>query len=169
MEGMARGAPSPTDQQVIRELSGREVVVTASQSEGWRRAGLLPRHRRRGLGRGRGSVVDTVDPVAVESAAALARHLRQGRDRRPAELEWFAEAGLPVRPGAAPGPEPPIGAVREALVRVLERSVSQRLVAFARSVAGTGEEGQDALHEVAGRLMKPYHGAANRTEGSWRC
>ncbi|GGT02639.1 hypothetical protein GCM10010206_76560 [Streptomyces cinerochromogenes] len=135
--------------------------MTASQLEGWRRAGLLPRHRRRGLGRGRGSVVDTVDRVVVESAAALARHLRQGRDRRLAVLEWFAEAGLPVRPGAAPVPEPPIGAVRDALVWVLERSVSQRLVAFARSVAGAGEEGQDALYEVAGRLMKPYRGAAN--------
>ncbi|MFF9186422.1 hypothetical protein [Streptomyces misionensis] len=158
---MARGAPSPANQQVIRELAARGQVVAASQLESWRRAGLLPRHRRRGLGRGRGSVVDTVDPVVVESAAALARHLRQGRNRRLAVLEWFAEAGLPVRPGAARVPEPPIGAVREAVVWVLERSVSQRLVAFARSVAGAGEEGQDALYEVAGRLMKPYRGAAN--------
>ncbi|WOI60908.1 hypothetical protein [Streptomyces fradiae] len=61
--GMARGAPSPADLRVIRELVAREVVVTASQLESWRRAGLLPRHRRRGLGRGRGSVVDAVDPV----------------------------------------------------------------------------------------------------------
>ncbi|WP_326756868.1 hypothetical protein OH738_40170 [Streptomyces hirsutus] len=158
---MARGAPSPADLQVIRELAAREVAVTASQLESWRRAGLLPRHRRRGLGRGQGSVVDAVDPVVVESAAALARHLRQGRDRRLAVLEWFAEAGMGVRPGAVQVPEPPIGAVRQALVWVLERSVSHRLVEFARGAAGTGEEGQDALYATAGRLVAPRRGAAN--------
>ncbi|MDX3213879.1 hypothetical protein PV421_48000, partial [Streptomyces scabiei] len=51
---MARGAPSPADLQVIRELAARGAMVTTSQLESWRRAGLLPRHRRRGLGRGRG-------------------------------------------------------------------------------------------------------------------
>lgn len=161
MVGMARGAPSPADLQVVRELAARELVVTVSQLESWRRARLLPRHRRRGLGRGRGAVVDAVDPVVVESAAALARHLRQGRDRRLAVLEWFVEAGMGVRPGAVQVPEPPIGAVRQALVWVLERSVSQRLVEFARSGAGAGEEGQDALYAVAGRLMGSYRGAAN--------
>lgn len=58
-------------------------------------------------------------------------------------------------------PEPPIGAVRQALVWVLERSVSQRLVEFARSAAGAGEEGQDALYAVAGRLLGPYRAAAD--------
>lgn len=160
---MARGAPSPADQQVIAELAARGVVVTASQLEGWRRAGLLPGHRRRGLGRGRGSVVDAVDPAVVESAVALARHLRQGRDRRLAVLEWFAEAGMPVPPGAARVPEPPMSIVREALVWVVERSVSQRLVDAARSAAGAGEEGQDALYESAGRLLaaRPYRGMAH--------
>ncbi|MEV8346422.1 hypothetical protein ACFRKD_08455 [Streptomyces niveus] len=160
---MARGAPSPADLQVIRELAARGVVVTVSQLESWRRAGLLPRHRRRGLGRGRGTVVEAVDPVVVERAAALARHLRQGRDRRLAVLDWFAEAGMAVRPGAVQVPEPPIGAVRQALVWVLERSVSHRLVEFARSAAGTGEEGQDALYANAGRLVAPRRGAANPT------
>ncbi|MDX3151680.1 hypothetical protein PV413_30140 [Streptomyces scabiei] len=42
---MARGTASPADQQVISELSAREVVVTAGQLESWRRAGLLPRSR----------------------------------------------------------------------------------------------------------------------------
>ncbi|MDX2571427.1 hypothetical protein QBA57_41605 [Streptomyces scabiei] len=159
---MARGTASPADQQVISELSAREVVVTAGQLESWRRAGLLPRHRRRGLGRGRGTVVDGVDPVVVESAAALARHLRQGRDRRLAVLDWFAEAGMPAQPGVMAVPEPPIGAVRQALVWALEKSVSHRLVELARSAAGTGEEGQDALYAAAGQLAaRPRRGAAN--------
>ncbi|QDN54005.1 hypothetical protein [Streptomyces sp. S1D4-20] len=146
---------------MIRELAARKVVVTANQLESWRRAGVLPRHQRRGLGRGRGTVVDVVDPVVVESAAALARHLRQGRDRRLAVLEWFAEAGMAVRPEAVQVPEPPVGAVRQALVWVLERSVSQRLVQLARSAAGAGEEGQDALYAAAGQLVAPRRGAAN--------
>lgn len=147
---------------MIHALAGRDLTVTASQLESWRRTGLLPRHRRRGLGQGRGSVVDAVDPLVVESAAALARHLRQGRDRRLAVLEWFAEAGMPpASPGAAPVPEPPVAAVREALVWALQRSASQRLVEFARSAAGAGEEGQDALYAAAGRLMGSYRGAVN--------
>ncbi|UFQ99823.1 hypothetical protein KBP30_00600 [Streptomyces sp. Go40/10] len=74
---MPRGAPSPADQQVICELASRDLVVTASQLEGWRWAGLLPRHRRRGLGRGRGSVVDAVDPVVVESTGTPASAVRR--------------------------------------------------------------------------------------------
>lgn len=163
MVGMARGAPSPADLQVVRELAARGVTVTASQLESWRRAGLLPRHRRRGLGRGRGSVVDVVDPVMVESAAVLARHLRQGRDRRLAVLEWFAEAGVAAQPGAVRVPEPPLAAVREAVVWVLRGTVSHRLLELARGTAGAGEEAADALYEAAGRLIatRPYRGSAD--------
>lgn len=163
MVGMARGAPSPADLQVVRELASRGVMVTASQLESWRRAGLLPRHRRRGLGRGRGSVVDVVDPVVVESAAVLARRLRQGRDRRLAVLEWFAEAGGAAQPGAVRVPEPPLAAVREAVVWVLRGTVSHRMLELARGAAGTGEEAADALYEVADRLLatRPYRGSAD--------
>jgi hypothetical protein len=163
MVGMAREAPSPADLQVVRELAARGVTVTTSQLESWRRAGLLPRHRRRGLGRGQGSVVDAVDPVVVESAAVLARHLRQGRDRRLAVLEWFAEAGAAAQPGTVRVPEPPLAAVREAVVWVLRGTVSHRLLELARGAAGAGEEAADALYEVAGRLLAahPYRGSAD--------
>ncbi|WP_051779846.1 hypothetical protein, partial [Streptomyces sp. NRRL S-241] len=112
---------------------------------------------------GRGSVVDVVDPVVVESAAVLARHLRQGRDRRLAVLEWFAEAGVPALSGAVRVPEPPLAAVREAVVWVLRRTVSHRLLELARGAAGAGEEAADALYEVAGRLLatRPYRGSAD--------
>ncbi|MEV6133839.1 hypothetical protein AB0M05_44770 [Streptomyces violaceusniger] len=160
---MARGASSPADLQVIRELAARGLVVTASQLESWRRAGLLPRHRRRGLGRGRGSVVDVVDQVVMESAAVLARHLRQGRDRRLTVLEWFDEAGVAAQPGRVQVPEPPLAAVREAVVWVLRGTMSHRLLEVARGAAGAGEEAADALYEVAGRLIaaRPYRGSAN--------
>lgn len=137
--------------------------MTVSQLESWRRIGLLPRHRRRGLGRGRGSVVDEVDPAVVAGAAALARHLGQGRDRRLAVLAWFAEAGTPQPPGAETVPEPPMGAVRQALEWALRGSVSHRLLDAARSAAEQGEEGMDAFYTAAGRLIAahPHRGAAH--------
>ncbi|MFF3768570.1 hypothetical protein ACFYYR_31460 [Streptomyces sp. NPDC001922] len=108
-------------------------------------------------------MVDVVDPVVVESAAVLARHLRQGRDRRLTVLEWFAEAGAPALPGAVRVPEPPLTAVREAVVWVLRGTVSHRLLELARGAAGAGEEAADALYEVADRLLatRPYRGSAD--------
>ncbi|MFG2683969.1 hypothetical protein [Streptomyces sp. NPDC048392] len=107
--------------------------------------------------------MDAVDPVVVESAAVLARHLRQGRDRRLAVLEWFAEAGAAAQPGTVRVPEPPLAAVREAVVWVLRGTVSHRLLELARGAAGAGEEAADALYEVAGRLLAahPYRGSAD--------
>ncbi|MFF7105208.1 hypothetical protein ACFY9X_34015 [Streptomyces nigra] len=108
-------------------------------------------------------MVDVVDPVVVESAAVLARHLRQGRDRRLAVLEWFAETGVAAQPGAVRVPEPPLAAVREAVVWVMRSTVSHRLLELARGAAGAGEEAADALYEVAGRLLatRPYRGSAD--------
>ncbi|MGX6738954.1 hypothetical protein [Streptomyces peucetius] len=107
--------------------------------------------------------MDVVDPVVVESAAVLARHLRQGRDRRLAVLEWFAEAGAAAPPGAVQVPEPPLAAVREAVVWVLRGTMSYRLLEVARGAAGAGEEAADALYDVAGRLLaaRPYRGSAD--------
>ncbi|MFF8931474.1 hypothetical protein ACF1AO_29880 [Streptomyces longwoodensis] len=62
---------------------------------------------------------------------------------------------------SVPVPEPPAAAVREALVWVVQRSASQRLVEFARSEAGASEEGQDPLYAAAGRLLGRYRGAAH--------
>ncbi len=98
-------------------------------------------------------------------------------------LAWFAEAGTPpVRPGTARVPEPPVAAVREPLVWALQRSASQRLVEFARSVAGAGEEGQDAWYAAAAYrdgLVPAGRGPAASTghpspgtgqrPGHWRC
>lgn len=141
------------------------MVVSALRLESWRRAGLLPRHRRRGLGRGRGSVVDALDPVVVESAAALGLHARQGRDSRLAVLNWFAEAGRPRLPGSAEAvvPEPPAAAVREAVLWALRRSASMRLLEVARRAAGAGEQGQDALYAAVGEMLaeRPYRGAVH--------
>ncbi|MFB6828440.1 hypothetical protein [Streptomyces hydrogenans] len=112
--------------------------------------------------------MEAVDPVVVETAAALARHLRQGRNRRLAVLDWFAEAGMPLLSGSAVVPEPPAGAVCDALAWVLAGSVSQQLLEVARGAAGAGEEGQDALYAVAGRMLaarpfrRPVHPAVMR-------
>ena len=102
---MARTGPSAADRQLISQLAARDLSVSAAQLERWRHAGLLPRNSRYGCGRGRGSESEA-SPEAVEIAAALSRHARQGRDLRLAVIDWFADAGLPATPGEPPVPEP---------------------------------------------------------------
>ncbi|MGW5276913.1 hypothetical protein ACWEQP_31110 [Streptomyces sp. NPDC004044] len=124
---MARGEPSPADVELIGRLAALGITVSAAQLERWRGLGLLPRHARAWLGRGRGSVsVLAEETVAV--AAVLGRHARSGRDVRWTVIAWYAEAGRPVLPGQLAVPEPPWPAVREALVWAMRRSMAQRLV-----------------------------------------
>ncbi|MGV9503911.1 hypothetical protein ACWDQ0_37195 [Streptomyces sp. NPDC003642] len=149
---MARGEPSPADVELIGRLAALDVVVSAAQLERWRGLGLLPRHARVWLGRGRGSVsVLAEETVAV--AAVLGRHARPGRDVRWTVIAWYAEAGRPVLPGQLAVPEPPWPAVREALVWAMRRSTAQRLVMAACAAARGGEEEQDAFHAEAGRVV----------------
>ncbi|MEW2493757.1 hypothetical protein AB0942_09440 [Streptomyces nodosus] len=153
---MARGGPSPADQELIERLAALGVHVSAAQLERWRGAGLLPGHARAWLGRGRGSVsVLAEETVAI--AAALGRHARAGRDVRWTVIAWYAEAGRPVLPGQLAVPEPPWLAVREALVWAMRRSTAQRLVVAARTAAAAGEAGQDAFYTEAGRAVGRGH------------
>lgn len=144
--------PGGADRELIGRLAALGVVVSGAQLERWRAAGLLPRHGRRWLGRGRGSVsVLAEETVAV--AAALGRHARPGRDLRWTVIAWYAGAGLPAAPGELAVPEPPWPAVREALVWAMSRSHAQRLVVQARTAGGGGEEAQDAFYAEAGRVV----------------
>lgn len=138
--------------ELIGRLAALDVVVSAAQLERWRGLGLLPRHARAWLGRGRGSVsVLAEETVAV--AAALGRHARAGRDVRWTVIAWYAEAGRPVPPGQLAVPEPPWPAVREALAWAMRRSTAQRLVMAGRAAARGGEEEQDAFYAQAGRVV----------------
>ncbi|WGD45139.1 hypothetical protein [Streptomyces cathayae] len=62
--------------------------MSVYQLERWRAAGYLPRHPRRGLGRGRGTRAELL-PATVERAELLARSARQGR-----ALETVLTTGL---------------------------------------------------------------------------
>ncbi|MFJ6686701.1 hypothetical protein [Streptomyces werraensis] len=153
---MARREPSPADGELIGRLAALGITVSAAQLERWRGLGLLPRHARTWLGRGRGSVsVLAEETVAV--AAALGRHARSGRDVRWTVIAWYAEAGRPALPGELEVPEPPWPAVREALVWAMRRSTAQRLVMAARTAARGGEEEQDAFYTEAGRVVGCGH------------
>jgi hypothetical protein len=124
---MPRGGPGAADRELIGQLAARGLVVSVAQLERWRRAGLLPRHARDWPGRGRGSV-SRLDPETVEIAAALARHVRQGRDLRLAVLGWFAEAGLSEVLDTVV-PEPPEQAVLDTLEWVIAASPWYQLFA----------------------------------------
>ncbi|MBJ6636736.1 hypothetical protein [Streptomyces sp. I5] len=153
---MARGEPSAADVELIGRLAALDVVVSAAQLERWRGLGLLPRHARVWLGRGRGSV-SVLAEETVAAAAVLGRHARAGRDVRWTVIAWYAEAGRPVLPGQLAVPEPPWPAVREALVWAMRRSTAQRLVESARTAARGSEEEQDAFYTEAGRVVGRGH------------
>jgi len=142
---MTRGGPGAADRELLAQLADQDLQVSLAQLERWRRAGLLPRHERHGLGRGRGSV-SVLHPATVGIAAVLARHARQGRDLRWAVLAWFAEAGL-----TPTTPEPPDAALHAAVVWAIEASPLQRLLLKARTART--EHLQDAFYDAADRTM----------------
>jgi hypothetical protein len=91
-------ATVPTQQsrcRALRSLTEQGLHVTPFQLERWRAAGLLPRNRRRGLGRGRGSVSE-LDETAVVSASAIARLARQGRRLAGSHVVERFAVGLPT-------------------------------------------------------------------------
>ncbi|MEV6734779.1 MULTISPECIES: hypothetical protein [unclassified Streptomyces] len=128
---MTRDETSPADQELLGLLHDRDLAVSAAQLERWRRAGLLPRHARKALGRGRGSI-SVLDPRTVEIADALTRSSGQGKDLRATVLAWYMRAGAPGSHSRQPVPEPPFAAVRDALVWALRGSPVQRLIEQAR-------------------------------------
>lgn len=75
---MPRSQPSQADSALLAALAEQSLQVSPYQLERWRAAGLLPRNRRRGLGRGHGST-SKLDETAVVCASALARIARQGQ------------------------------------------------------------------------------------------
>ncbi|MET9880386.1 hypothetical protein ABZZ36_38140 [Actinacidiphila glaucinigra] len=142
---MARNGPGPADRELIATLAEQDLRVSVAQLERWRGAGLLPRHERRWLGRGRGSVA-VLAPATVRIAAVLARHARQGRDLRWAVLDWFAEAGRDPDM-----PEPPDHAVCQAVPWAAQASPAQRLLRQARDART--EHLQDAFYTAAGATV----------------
>ncbi|MFJ5548567.1 hypothetical protein [Streptomyces sp. NPDC093225] len=128
---MTRDETSPADRELLGLLHDRDLAVSATQLERWRRAGLLPRHVRKALGRGRGSTA-VLDPSTVEIADVLTRCSGQGKDLRGTVLAWYMRAGTPGAHSRQRVPEPPFDPVRDALVWALRRSPVQRLIEQAR-------------------------------------
>ena len=154
---MARSADSAADRELTARLAARGLTGSAARYERWRRAGLLPRHERRGAGRGRGSV-SALDPATVEIAAALARHAVQGRDLRAVVVAWFFEAGRPALPGQPAVPEPPDAAVAEALAWAVRTGPDYRMLQRARS--SVTEAQKDDFYAIAAGQTRRGAGAA---------
>ncbi|MGP3636858.1 hypothetical protein ACTU45_26470 [Streptomyces sp. 24-1644] len=147
---MTRTNASPADQELLALLNARGLAVSAPQLERWRRVGLLPRHARQALGRGRGSK-SVLEPCTVEIADVLARSSGQGKDLRATLLIWYMRAGTPAVHSREPVPEPPFEAVRDALVWALRRSPVQRLIEQARKARDDVDT--DTLYADADRLL----------------
>ncbi|MFD4998548.1 hypothetical protein [Streptomyces buecherae] len=78
------------DQQLIEHARRHGFVVSVKQLVLWRRAGLLPEHTKRALGRGRGSA-SVPDDEAFGLVVALARLSRRGARPSHLALALFSE------------------------------------------------------------------------------
>ncbi|MER5967817.1 hypothetical protein [Streptomyces sp. NPDC002057] len=141
---------SPADQELLRLLHDRDLTTSAAQLERWRRAGLLPRHARKALGRGRGSS-SVLHPRTVECADVLTRCSGQGKNLRTTVLTWYMRAGTPGAHSLQPVPEPPFEPVRDALVWALRRSPVHRLIDQARRARTDADA--DALYADAEKYL----------------
>jgi hypothetical protein len=123
---------------LIAALADRGLRASPYQLERWRAGGLLPRNRRRALGRGLGSSSD-LDEAALVIATGLAGQARQGR-RLPGGhvIERFAR-----------GQHLDAARVRTAFGAQLDR-VARKLAVG----AGGGDEGWQARHDAAGRAAR---------------
>jgi hypothetical protein len=153
-----RGSDSAADRELTARLAARGLTGSSTRYERWRRAGLLPRHERRGAGRGRGSI-SALASATVEIAAVLARHAVQGRDLRAAVVAWFFEAGRPTLPGQSTVPEPPDAAVAGALAWAVHADPGYRILQRARSAVTEAQK--DAFYAIAVERARRGPDAAN--------
>jgi len=143
---MSRSQPSRADVALLAALASQGLHASPYQLERWRAAGLLPRNRRRGLGRGRGSASE-LDETAVASASVLARLARQGRRLVGSHvIERFA-VGLPAAEDE----------VRAAFATELDR-VIERLAGDAPDTDDGWQQRYDAARRVARRERLPVDG-----------
>lgn len=84
-----RSVASRADQDLIKALAARHVVVSGTQLERWRHAGLLPRAERRWDGK-YGSHAVHQDGL-MDHVEDVARHVRRGRPLEVTAVAVFAE------------------------------------------------------------------------------
>lgn len=138
---MPRSSPSRADTQLIQALAELGLTVSPYQLERWRAAELLPRNRRRGLGRGKGSVSE-LDGETVERATTLARVAGQGRELPGTHvLDRFVQ-GQPVA---------------EEAVRAAYSKRLGRLCHLIGADAGEDDDGWQARYGAAKRLSRRSH------------
>src|SRR5579875_3770279 len=87
---MARSAsPARATKALVAELRAQGVHCTSRQLEDWARVGLVPRGRRRSLGRGRGTEV-VYPPEMAERCRLVAQRMRRGQPWQVVALSLFS-------------------------------------------------------------------------------
>ncbi|MEU4161728.1 hypothetical protein [Actinoplanes sp. NPDC026670] len=136
---MVRKPPSSADVALIDAAAARGAVISATQLERWRRAGLLPDNRRHGAGQGRGST-STAPAGIIDLVVWLSAHARPGRRPHHVALEAFG-AGLPVP---------------EATVRAAWRSTITDLGVGPAPVPESGTDRSEWIAETAERFADKH-------------
>lgn len=150
--------PSRADAALIRQLEREGLSVSGYQLERWRSRGLLPRNRRHGLGRARGSISES-DDSTVQIAAALARLSHPERALTGGQvLDLFAQGeALPealVRAAYA--------ARLDRLARVLAADADETDIGFERRFAAADRVARRASHPDSRDLLDAHLGSPRR-------
>jgi hypothetical protein len=153
---MPRGVPSQADTALIAALRARGVHVSEAQLERWRKAGLLPRNQRHGLGRGSGST-SHVPPGAVDLAEGLALASLRGRPLHEAVLRLFTynprfHINIFLVTPPLPLAERPVRDALTWFIQYRENSVTRRIE---RAIARA--HSSDAAEEIAADLAQRHY------------
>jgi hypothetical protein len=148
---------------MISLLRGRGVEVSAAQLERWRRAGVLPRNTRRGLGRGAGSV-SKVSAESVVIAEALGRAARRGRPLHETVLRVFTsdprfDLKIFLATPRLPMPEQAVRAALAWFIRYRVNSVSRRIE---RAIAAASSD--DEAEDIAAKLAERHYLRVSRSD-----
>jgi hypothetical protein len=82
-------APAEATKALVTELRASGVTCSARRLEDWARVGLVPRGRRRSLGRGRGTEV-VYPPEMAQKCRLVAQRMRRGQPWQVVALSLFA-------------------------------------------------------------------------------
>lgn len=145
---MARGSPSPADQALIAALRSAGFKASHAQLERWRSFGILPRHPRQHLGRGKGSA-STLDPSVERIAVEIAARVAATRPLQEVTLKLFLECREL---------ELPEQAVKGSLEWFIDHKIRAAYRKVAEALLTVPAMNEDAEDVAAQRIIDHYKG-----------
>ncbi|MFF4632111.1 hypothetical protein [Streptomyces griseorubiginosus] len=148
---MVRTGPSEADATLLDHLRGQGWPISLAQLERWRLAGVLPRNKRKYLGRGKGSI-SILHPESTDIAEVIAMTSRRGRSIHEAVLRVFAADPRYDDLFVPPKVRLPEQAIRSALewfVRFGDQSLDRRIERALKRMKGSPDDAAEKVYQLA--------------------